>query len=71
MNMLFVFWMQVNILFVEMATTPMLDETGSSAGDITPVLDRKQVRFPRENSIGVEEKVPYLQNIQMMSDENI
>ena len=57
-----------------MATTSISDETASlaSAGDTTPVLDRKQVRFlSRDNSMGVEDKMSYLSNIQMMSDENM
>ena len=49
------------------------DENASvhSGGDTTPVMERKAVRFlSRDNSLGVEDKVAYLSNIQTMSDDN-
>ena len=50
------------------------DENASlhSGGDTTPVMERKTVRFlSRDNSLGVEDKVSYLSNIQTMSDDNM
>ncbi|XP_066934989.1 mitogen-activated protein kinase kinase kinase 15-like isoform X2 [Clytia hemisphaerica] len=58
----------------ELASTN--DETTSvhsgGGGDTTPVLERKAVRFlSRDNSMGMDDKVPYLTNIQTMSDDNM
>ena len=50
------------------------DENASihSGGETTPVMERKAVRFlSRDNSMGVEDKVALLSNVQNMSDDNI
>jgi len=59
---------------LELASTN--DETTSvhsgGGGDTTPVLERKAVRFlSRDNSMGMDDKIPYLTNIQTMSDDNM
>lgn len=42
-----------------------------SAGDSTPVMDRKVRFLSRDTSIGVDDKVTYLNNIQTMSDDSL